>query len=126
MKTQFQKASVGFIPLIVAILTAVIALPAAAQGKRVSVGTGSGSIEYPTAQSTLNLQDGDTLVINGGTYQDMNIGNITASPGKRIYVINNGLVEITQSWGYLTFLLSYQRDHRRRRYARRPLWILYP
>ncbi|HEY4147482.1 MAG TPA: PKD domain-containing protein [Chitinophagaceae bacterium] len=102
MKTQYQKASIGFIPLFVALM-AFNALPSAAQGKRVSVGTGSGSIEYPTAQATLNLQDGDTLVINGGTYQDMNISNITASPGKRIYVINNGLVEITQSWGAFNF-----------------------
>src|SRR5882757_8747002 len=98
MKTQYLKARAGFIPLIMALFLGAMSLTAAAQGKRVSIGTGSGELNYPTAQATLNLQDGDTLVINAGVYQGITLSNITASPGKRIYVINNGLVQIAYSW----------------------------
>ena len=66
---------------------------ALAQGKKVFVGSGSGFIDYPNAQATLNLQDEDTVVINPGKYKLMNFRNITASPGHRIYITNGGLVE---------------------------------
>jgi len=66
-----------------------------AQGKKIYVGTGSGFIDYPTAQATLNLQDEDTVVINPGVYKLMNFRNITASAGHKIYIINSGLVEFT-------------------------------
>lgn len=65
-----------------------------AQGKKVFVGTGSGFIDYPNAQVTLNLKDDDTVVINPGKYKLMNFRNITASPGHKITIINSGLVEI--------------------------------
>ncbi|MEP7277502.1 MAG: PKD domain-containing protein [Bacteroidota bacterium] len=64
-----------------------------AQGKKVYVGTGSGFIDYPNAQTTLNLQDEDTVMINPGKYKLMNFRNITASPGHRIYIMNSGQVE---------------------------------
>ncbi|HTL07129.1 MAG TPA: hypothetical protein VL307_02690, partial [Chitinophagaceae bacterium] len=65
-----------------------------AQGKKVFVGSGSGFIDYPNAQATLNLKDDDTVVINPGKYKLMNFRNITASPGHKITIINSGLVEI--------------------------------
>lgn len=68
---------------------------ALAQGKKVFVGTGSGIINYPTAQATLNLKDDDTVVINPGKYKLMNFQNITASPGHKIYITNGGAVEFS-------------------------------
>jgi Secretion system C-terminal sorting domain len=66
-----------------------------AQGKRVVIGSGSGYLDYPTAQTTLNLKDDDTVVINAGKYRYMNFKNITASPGHKITIINNGLVDLS-------------------------------
>ncbi len=87
-----------FFNMLFALLTGFLLLTAfsfqaSAQGKRVYVGTGSGFIDYPTAQATLNLHDDDTVVINPGQYKLMNFRNITASPGHKIYIINSGQVE---------------------------------
>jgi len=74
---------------------------ARAQGKKIYVGTGSGFIDYPNAQATLNLKDDDTVMINPGKYKNMTFKNITASPGHRIYIMNSGQVEFNDpqpSW----------------------------
>lgn len=96
MKTRYLKAKTGLLLLLVALLLGA-SLPASAQ-KKVYIGSGSGELNYPNAQATLNLQDGDTLVIRAGVYQGITLNNITAGAGKKIYVINQGQVEITNSW----------------------------
>jgi hypothetical protein len=46
------------------------------QGKIVTIGTGSGLLEYPNAQATLKLDPGDTLMIAPGTY----LGSVAGQP----------------------------------------------
>ena len=81
-----------FLLTMVSLLT-VFSSQTFAQGKKIYVGTGSGFIDYPTAQATLNLHDDDTVMINPGKYKNMNFKNITASPGHKIYIMNSGQVE---------------------------------
>ena len=96
MKTLYRQITRCILLGLCAIFTmAAFSFTATAQGKKVFVGTGSGFIDYPNAQATLNLQDGDTVVINPGRYKLMNFKNITASPGHKIYITNSGLVEFT-------------------------------
>lgn len=95
MKTLSHR----FAPFFVMLLTAFVLLAAFpsqsfAQGKKIFVGSGSGFIDYPNAQTTLNLHDDDTIMINPGKYKLMNFRNIAASPGHKIYIMNSGLVEI--------------------------------
>ncbi|MEO6315225.1 MAG: PKD domain-containing protein [Chitinophagaceae bacterium] len=95
MKTLLHPRTVHtFFLLLTALLLTAFSSQSFSQGKKVFVGSGSGFIDYPNAQATLNLQDGDTVVINPGKYKLMNFRNITASPGKKIYIMNSGLVEI--------------------------------
>ncbi|HTE10046.1 MAG TPA: choice-of-anchor Q domain-containing protein, partial [Chitinophagaceae bacterium] len=95
MKTLRHRISYFLFFLLTAFsLLSVFPSSSFAQGKKIFVGAGSGFIDYPTAQSTLNLHDDDTVVINPGKYKLMNFRNITASPGHKIYIMNSGLVEI--------------------------------
>ena len=47
--------------------------------KVVTVGSGSGYLNYPTAQTTLGLQPGDTVYIAAGTYSGLSISNIAGT-----------------------------------------------
>jgi len=95
MKTLHNRISHCILLLLTAFaLSAAFPALSHAQGKKVFVGTGTGFIDYPNAQVTLNLKDDDTVVINPGKYKLMNFRNITASPGHKITIINSGLVEI--------------------------------
>ncbi len=89
---SFQNRTVRCL-LIISVFFSLASMPVSAQGKKIFVGSGSGFIDYPNAQATLNLQDGDTVVINPGKYKLMNFRNITASAGRKIYITNGGLVE---------------------------------
>ncbi|MEP6725594.1 MAG: T9SS type A sorting domain-containing protein [Bacteroidota bacterium] len=94
MKTLINRISYPVFFLLTA-LSLFTAFPSNSysQGKKIFVGTGSGFIDYPNAQATLNLKDDDTIVINPGKYKLMNFKNITASPGHKIYITNSGQVE---------------------------------
>lgn len=101
MKTLPNRIFFFFFFLITTWLLTAVYSPAAAQGKKVYVGTGSGFIDYEDAQNTLNLKDGDTVMINPGKYKNMTFKNISASPGHRIYIMNSGQVEFNDpqpSW----------------------------
>lgn len=90
---SFRNQILRCLIVTVSVFFILASFSAAAQGKKVFVGSGSGFIDYPNAQATLNLQDGDTVVINPGKYKLMNFRNITASAGRKIYITNGGLVE---------------------------------
>src|ERR1700748_2243267 len=93
MKTLSSRISRLVVLLLTnTLLLTLVTLSASAQGKRVYVGTGSGVLDYPTAQATLNLHDDDTVFINPGSYKFMNFKNIAASAGHKIYIMNSGQV----------------------------------
>lgn len=84
-------------PLVVlAILGAALALPGEVMGqttmassanrKTVTIGTGSGVLNYPSAQKTLNLSPGDTLYIAAGTYEGISLGNLNGTADDHITV----------------------------------------
>jgi hypothetical protein len=54
--------------------------------RQVTIGTGSGYLNYPTAQTTLNLQPGDTLYVAAGTYSGISLGNIVGTAAAPITV----------------------------------------
>ena len=58
----------------------------AADGRVVTIGTGSGMIDYPQAQETLKLQPGDTLVIAAGTYAGLALGHLSGTAAAPITV----------------------------------------
>lgn len=104
--TDLFRPSVScvFLLLTACLLITVCPVSSFAHGKTIVVGaTGNGSINYPNAQATLNLKDDDTVVIKAGKYKQINFGNITASPGHRITIINGGLVEIGPDKSASTF-----------------------
>ena len=55
-----------------------------------TVGTGSGQVDIQ--QAALSLVDDDVVCVRGGTYESINIANITASVGHRITIQNDGVV----------------------------------
>lgn len=55
-------------------------------GKRVTIGNGSGYLRYPTAQESLGLKPGDTLVIAAGTYTGLSLGNLSGTAAAPITV----------------------------------------
>jgi PKD repeat protein len=93
MKTPPRICFRHFIWLTALCVLTLLAAPVSAQGRKIFVGSGSGFIDYPNAQATLNLRDDDTIVINPGRYKLMNFRNITASPGHKIHITNGGVVE---------------------------------
>lgn len=54
--------------------------------KQVTIGTGSGYLNYPTAQTTLNLQPGDTLYIAAGTYSGISLNSLVGTAAAPITV----------------------------------------
>ncbi|HEY3322539.1 MAG TPA: choice-of-anchor Q domain-containing protein [Planctomycetota bacterium] len=58
----------------------------AATPQRVTIGEGSGYLRYPTAQTTLKLQPGDTLYIAAGTYTGLSLGNLAGAAENPITV----------------------------------------
>src|SRR3954462_1546996 len=102
MKTLNNRISNFLVFLLTTLLLlTTLSFHSLAQGKKIYVGTGSGFIDYPNAQVTLNLKDDDTVMINPGKYKNMTFKNITASPGHRIYIMNSGQVEFNDpqpSW----------------------------
>jgi hypothetical protein len=66
--------------------------------KKIYIGTGTGTINYPNAQASLNLQGGDTLIIKAGTYSTLVLKNVKANAGSKIYILNEGLVEFANEW----------------------------
>lgn len=74
-----------------ATVTAVLAVMCSTSGgadspRRVSIGNGSGYLNYPEAQATLKLQPGDTLYINPGTYSGLSLGNLSGTAAQPITV----------------------------------------
>ncbi|MCX5682820.1 MAG: hypothetical protein NT049_03950 [Planctomycetota bacterium] len=55
-------------------------------GRRITIGSGSGFIDYPKAQETLGLRPGDTLVIAAGTYKGLALGNLAGTAAAPITV----------------------------------------
>lgn len=55
-------------------------------GKTVTIGNGSGELDYPTAQQTLNLQPGDTVYINPGAYAGITLSAISGTAARPIIV----------------------------------------
>lgn len=47
--------------------------------KTVTIGNGSGYLDYPKAQETLKLRPGDTLYITAGTYKGISLGNLSGT-----------------------------------------------
>jgi hypothetical protein len=61
----------------------------------VNIGTGSGALNYPTMQSTLNLHDGDVVCIASGTYAGgATFSGVTATTGITIQNAPGGTVAI--------------------------------
>lgn len=56
------------------------------KGKIVTIGTGSGMLDYPTAQATLKLEPGDVLFIAPGTYLGLSLGNLAGTAAAPITV----------------------------------------
>jgi|GEM_PF-1756415 len=54
-------------------------LAANCSAKTVKIGTGSGELNYPTAQSTLDLKPGDTLYINPGVYSSLQLSGLSGT-----------------------------------------------
>jgi RNA polymerase sigma-70 factor (ECF subfamily) len=57
----------------------VVASPPHAKGRTVTIGNGSGMLDYPTAQATLKLEPGDVLSIAPGTYLGLSLGNLAGT-----------------------------------------------
>lgn len=66
--------------------TSTLLSPQAAYGKTVNIGNGSGNLSYPTAQTTLGLQPGDTVYIVAGTYSGLSLGNIAGTAAAPITI----------------------------------------
>ena len=76
------------------LILSVLACIHSVAAKKVSVGTGSGSLSYPNAQTTLGLSPGDTIAIKPGTYSGLSIGNLRGTPQAKVVITNGGgLVE---------------------------------
>ena len=60
--------------------------PRPAGGRIVTIGNGSGMLEYPHAQETLQLKPGDTLSIAAGTYAGLALGNLSGTAESPITV----------------------------------------
>ena len=77
--------------LVVAVISGLLSLRISYAGPahRVTIGSGSGYLNYPDAQATLKLQGGDTLWINPGTYSGLALGNRGAGPQPGLAVENN-------------------------------------
>ncbi|MBN2475570.1 MAG: hypothetical protein JXB62_13240, partial [Pirellulales bacterium] len=58
----------------------------AAAARRVCIGDGSGYLRYDDAQAALNLQPGDTLYINPGTYSGLSLGTLAGTAASPITV----------------------------------------
>lgn len=56
-----------------------VADPLHAKGRVVTIGNGSGMLDYPTAQATLKLEPGDVLMIAPGTYLGLALGNLAGT-----------------------------------------------
>ena len=76
-----------------------IADPAHVRGKIVTIGTGSGLLEYPNAQATLKLEPGDTLMIAPGTYLGLSLGNLAGTPEAPITVTSDPRTVFTSPGG---------------------------
>jgi len=65
--------------------------------QRVTIGEGSGYLNYPDAQKTLGLQPGDTLHIAPGTYSGLSLGNLSGTADRPITVKCNPRARFTTS-----------------------------
>ncbi|HEX3134605.1 MAG TPA: sigma-70 family RNA polymerase sigma factor [Planctomycetota bacterium] len=89
------------------------------KGKTVTIGTGSGMLDYPTAQATLKLEPGDVLVIAPGTYLGLALGNlagtavapitVTCDP-KTIFTSPGGRSDAFSNLSFVTFE-GFRIDH---------------
>ena len=77
----------------------VVANPPHATGKIVTIGNGSGMLEYPNAQTTLKLDPGDTLVIAPGTYLGLSLGNLAGTADAPITVTGDAKTLFTSPGG---------------------------
>ncbi len=88
-------------------------------GKRVTIGTGSGMLDYPTAQATLKLEPGDELVIAPGTYLGLALGNLAGSATapitvicdpKTVFTSPGGRSDVFTNLSFVTFQ-DFRMDH---------------
>lgn len=67
-------------------------------GKTVLVGGAGGSLEYPDAQTALQVGPGDTIGVRAGTYTGFHFGKLRGTAQAKILIVNHGgVVEITGS-----------------------------
>ena len=77
----------------------VVANPPHAKCKIVTIGNGSGMLEYPNAQTTLKLDPGDTLAIAPGTYLGLSLGNLAGTADAPITVTGDAKTLFTSPGG---------------------------
>ncbi len=77
--------------------------------KTVKIGSGSGEIEYPSAQKTLDLQPGDTVYINPGVYSGLRLSSIagTAAAPIKVTADKQALFTTKESHENKVFDLTY-------------------
>ena len=76
------------------LLLSLLACSIPVTAKRVVVGGGSGTLNYPNAQTSLGLSPGDTVAIKPGVYNGLTLANLRGTAQARIVVTNDGgLVE---------------------------------
>ncbi len=87
MKHNTQRATLG---VLVGMVMAGVLWPVwglAAEGRRVTIGTGSGYLKYPDAQETLKLRPGDTVYVAAGKYGGISLGNMAGTAEAPITVM---------------------------------------
>ncbi|WP_157263061.1 hypothetical protein [Pedobacter steynii] len=62
-------------------------------GRVIPIGLGSGNLAIDG--NTLGILPNDQILIKGGTYTNINIKNVRTADGSRVYIKNDGLVEIS-------------------------------
>lgn len=67
---------VGLLTVAAIVCCAPAGFGAATDAKTVTIGAGSGYLDYPTAQQTLDLKPGDTLLIAPGIYTGISLANL--------------------------------------------------
>ncbi len=77
----------------------VVANPPHARGRIVTIGNGSGMLEFPNAQTALKLEPGDTLVIAPGTYLGLSLGNLAGTADAPITVTSDAKTLFTSPGG---------------------------
>ncbi len=71
--------------------------PAQCVGKTITIGNGSGELNYPAAQTSLGLNPRDTVLINSGTYSGLTMSMLSGAPGAPITIRAGSKVVFTTS-----------------------------